>query len=89
MLSQNKTNIIIEAIGKNHISKIAERAKEKEVVKENGEPYSNTMLSLVLHGKRENAKIEDHIIETAEYYQSIKESNEKRLSDLEKRMNKK
>ena len=88
MIDKKTSKSIIKAIGKNHLSKLVDFAKGRLENNYSSEASQKTIYGYVLHGKREDAAIEEMIIQCAEHYQKEKEAQLERLKNLAKRVKK-
>ena len=83
MRDEEATKILIDTIGKNHISKIAQYAENNDFQHNYGSERSlKQIISYVLHRKRDVPEIENLILECAEFHQKEKEKQSKRIKRL-------
>lgn len=74
MISPETKIAVLKAVGGKYIQKIAQFAESEGVKKNNGKPYSISMIRKVLNGERENEVLENLILKCADYYLAEREA---------------
>lgn len=78
MISKSEKRLLLKSFKNKHISKISKWCKDNEVTKENGDYFSNSMISMVFNGstsKVSHVLLEKAIFDAADYFLH-KEQNE-------------
>ena len=89
MIDKKTSKTLIKAIGKNHLSKLLEFAQPYEFSKNySSEQSRRTVISYVLHGKRESPEIEQMILDCAKFCQKERESQKRKLKKFAERIKK-
>ncbi|MFC5044168.1 hypothetical protein ACFSTE_12300 [Aquimarina hainanensis] len=81
MIKPEERDSIIKIIGSKHVKKIQDHLSKNNITAPNNKPYSKTIISYILSGKRENEVIENAIIAFAHSKMLEKEKNQE-IKDL-------
>ncbi len=61
MITKEETKTLKERLKTNYIKDVLKELESKQITSKSGEPFSDTYISAVLNGRKENLDIEDAI----------------------------